>query len=242
MKTPPSQRKISTGRTTAAKKKRPSMRPFFHILLLCAAGVLPAADLSTYRGFQLGMSLSAAVKHSGMDPSEVVTVQQHPARLDEMTWNPQRFSELSADMDPVQQVTLRFYNGRLARMAVDYDNQKTEGMTVQDFIGAVGEQYGPGKVPAVDSVMSSESFTEGVKVMARWEDADYSISLVESPYGHSFGLIAASKRLDGFAQRSVGAASELAEQQSPERLKTDVREAQDRLERERIANRKNFRP
>jgi hypothetical protein len=47
------------------------MKPFRLIyqlsLLLFLAPLLSGADLSTYRGFQFGMSLTAAVKHSGMD-------------------------------------------------------------------------------------------------------------------------------------------------------------------------------
>jgi hypothetical protein len=37
---------------------------------------LCGADLSTYPGFQFGMSLSAAARHSGMDVSEVTTLHQ----------------------------------------------------------------------------------------------------------------------------------------------------------------------
>jgi hypothetical protein len=37
------------------------------LLLLVFSPLLSGADLSTYRGFQFGMSLDAAVKHSGMN-------------------------------------------------------------------------------------------------------------------------------------------------------------------------------
>ena len=39
----------------------------FPLVLLFASPLLCAADLASYRGFQFGMSLSAAAKHSGMD-------------------------------------------------------------------------------------------------------------------------------------------------------------------------------
>jgi hypothetical protein len=67
-----------------------------------------AADLSTYRGFQFGMSLSAAVKHSGMDASEVALIRARPVRIHELSWRPARFS--LSDTDPVEQVTFTFYN------------------------------------------------------------------------------------------------------------------------------------
>ena len=79
-------------------------------ILLLMSPLLSGAELSTYRGFQFGMSLTAAVKHSGMDKSEVKTIHQRPANIQELTWNPARFSAASKDIDPVQQVLFSFYN------------------------------------------------------------------------------------------------------------------------------------
>jgi hypothetical protein len=67
------------------------------LLPLLFTTLLSGADLSSYRGFELGMSLNAAVKYSGMDISEVTTIHQRPARIQELTWNPQRFSSASRD-------------------------------------------------------------------------------------------------------------------------------------------------
>lgn len=47
---------------------------------------------SMYRGFQFSMSLADAVKHSGMDPSEVSTLHNRPAIIQRLEWNPERFS------------------------------------------------------------------------------------------------------------------------------------------------------
>jgi hypothetical protein len=99
------------------------------LLLLLFSPLLSGAELSTYRGFQFGMSLNAAAKHSGMDMSEVRTIGQRPALIQELTCNPEWLS--SRATDPVQQVVFGFYNGQLFRMAVDYDNQKTQKMKEQ---------------------------------------------------------------------------------------------------------------
>jgi hypothetical protein len=88
-----------------------SFRSIIKIPLLLASvfsPLLSGADLSTYRGFQFGMTLNAAVKHSGMDLSEVTKVHQRPARIQELTWNPGRFATTDRDTDPVQQVLLAF--------------------------------------------------------------------------------------------------------------------------------------
>lgn len=75
-----------------------SARPIDKLALffLLFPPLLLGVDLSTYRGFQFGMSLSAAVKHSGTDMSEVATIHQRPARIEELAWNPERCSALPA--------------------------------------------------------------------------------------------------------------------------------------------------
>src|ERR1700750_2579582 len=93
-------------RNTTMKKFR-SINKLPLLALLCSP-LLAGADLSMYRGFQFGMSLNKAVKHSGMDMSEVTTVHERPARIQELKWQPVRFSPNYTD--PVHEVLLRFYN------------------------------------------------------------------------------------------------------------------------------------
>jgi hypothetical protein len=92
------------------KKARPINR--LPLLLLVFSPLLCGTDLSTYRGFRFGMGLNAVVKHSGMDISEVKVIHERPARIQELTWNPERFSGASRDTDPVEQVLFGFYNGQ----------------------------------------------------------------------------------------------------------------------------------
>ncbi len=212
------------------------------LLTLLFSPLLCGADLSSYRGFQFGMSLNAAVKHSGMDLSEVTTTHQRPARIQELTWNPERFSSASRDTDPVEQVLFSFYNGQLFRMVVDYDNQKTEGLSIQDIIEGISAKYGTALRLAVETLLPSASFSEGVKVVARWEDADYSLDLVQSPYGSRFGLIAFSKRLDGLAQSAIATGLRLDEQEAPQRQKAEEQNAQSKLDNTRLVNKPHFRP
>src|SRR5438270_10513028 len=88
------------------------------LFLLTCAPVLLGADLSTYRGFQLGMGLNAAVQHSGMDRSEVTLIHERPARIQELSWHPDRFFRAAAESNPVEKVVFSFYQGRLFRMVV----------------------------------------------------------------------------------------------------------------------------
>jgi hypothetical protein len=198
--------------------------------------------LSTYRGFQFGMSLADAVKHSGMDPSEVSTVHKRPAMIQELDWNPERFSRNAATADSVEAVQFTFYNGKLSRAVVAYSSDKTKGMNASDMIQALSAQYGPAVRPPVAASFPSSSFSEGVPVLATWEDLSYSVNLVQSPYGEKFGLIAFSKDLDRLAEQSVAAGLRMDEQETPERQKKEEQLAGEKLEKARLENRSNFRP
>lgn len=210
------------------------------LLALFFIPLLSAADLSTYRGFQFGMSLNAAVKHSGMDISEVTLLHERPARIQELIWKPARFSLGSTD--PVEQVLFSFYNGQLFRMVIDYDTQKTEGMTTEDMIKALSARYGTATRPAVQTVLPSASFIEGVTVLACWENAEYLFNLAESPYGSRFELIAFSNQLDGLAQAAMTTGLHLDEQQAPQRQKDKDQDAQSQLEQTGAVNKGHFRP
>lgn len=212
------------------------------LLAVVLSPLVSGADLSTYRGFQFGMTLNAAVKHSGMDLSEVTTIHQRPARIQELTWNPGRFATADRDSDPVQQVLLSFYDGQLSRMVVDYDSERTVGLTPEDMLEAISAKYGAALRPVAETLLPSASFSEGMKVIARWEDAHYSLDLVQSPYGSKFGLIAVSKRLDGLAQAAIASGIQLDEQEAPQRQRAEELSAQGKLDKARLANKPHFRP
>src|SRR5690348_11308861 len=100
------------------KRIRCIMHPLVFVLTFGPA--LLGADLSTYRGFQLGMGVNAAVKHSGMGPSEVTVVHKRPALIQQMNWRPSRYAEASGDKDPVDQIEFGFLDGQLFKIVVDY--------------------------------------------------------------------------------------------------------------------------
>jgi hypothetical protein len=171
------------------------------LLLLLFAPRLCGADLSSYRGFQFGMSVTAAVKHSGMDASEVTMIHERPARIEELAWPPGRFS--STGSDPVEQVLFSFYNGQLFRMVVSYDADKTKGLTSQDIIDALSTKYGTPTRPGITLVLPSQFSEDIVQVVARWEDTDYLFSLLQLLYRYSFQLVIVSKRLNALADNAV---------------------------------------
>jgi hypothetical protein len=210
------------------------------LLLLLFSPLLRGTDLSTYRGFQLGMPLSAAVKHSGMDMSEVTTIHQRPARIQELTWDPQRFS--SSDTEAVQQVLFSFYNGQLFRMIVDYDAEKIKGLTSDDIIAAVSAKYGAPVKARVTFVLPAEFSEDTQQVVARWEDSDTSFSLVQLPYGPNYQLVVVSKRLSALTDAALAEGARLDAEQAPGLLKAKEQSDKDDLSKDRLVNKAHFRP
>ncbi|HTY61799.1 MAG TPA: hypothetical protein VMG30_06035 [Acidobacteriota bacterium] len=56
----------------------------FIILAMLFMPLVHAQDLSGYRGFQLGMSLPAAAKQAGIDPSEAKVIYQRTPVIQEL--------------------------------------------------------------------------------------------------------------------------------------------------------------
>jgi len=204
-----------------------------------------ARDLSSYRVFRLGMDLHAVEKQAEMKTSEAKMIHQRPAVIQDLEWRPRRFPGPAPESDPVTDILFRFYNGQLFRIIVNYDRYKTEGMTADDMIDAISATYGHAATPAVE-ILFPGAYSEKVKVIARWEDAEYSLNLVRSPYQTSFALFAVSKQLDTLAQSAAIEAKRLDEQEAPQReadlqkkLGDDNRAQQ---EKARMANKPGFRP
>jgi hypothetical protein len=212
------------------------------LFLLTCGPVLFGADLSTYRGFQLGMSLNAAVKHSGMDLSEVTVIHERPARMQELSWHPDRFFRAAADSNPVEKVVLSFYQGQLFRMVVDYNADKTTGLTTQDLIDGISAKYGLATKPGGMVALKSYSSEDLVPVLARWEDPQYSWNLVQIPYASRLTLLIFSKSLNALAETAVADGIRLDEQEAPQRQKKQEQDAQTQLDKTRLVNKGRFRP
>ena len=210
-----------------------------------SAPLVGAGDLSKYREFQFGMDLLAVVNQAGMKPSEAKVIHQRPAVIQELEWQPRGFAGPSAEADSVKDVRFSFYNGELSQMVVTYDRYRTEGLTAEDLIAAISAQYGTATTPAGEIVFPS-AYNESVKIVARWEDSQYSFNLVRSSYQSSFGIVGFSKRLDALAQEAITEAIRLDKQEAPQReiesRKKQEDESRLQQERARTLNKPGFRP
>ena len=200
-----------------------------------------AEDPSQYRSFQLGNSLAVIVRQAQAQPSEVKLIHQQPDTIQELEWRPRSPSE----KDSVRQVHFTFYNGQLFRMVVDYDRFNTEGVTAEDMIEAISRTYGPATRPVAEIVIPS-TYNESVKVLARWEDAQYSFNLVRFSIEDNFGVIAFSKQLDALARTATVESLRLEALQAPQReadrQKKEDDENHTQHEKARLVNKPAFRP
>jgi hypothetical protein len=214
------------------------------LALALLAPSLGANDLSTYRDFRLGMNLPAVVKAVGSSSPRARVIHERPDLIQQLDWQqPERYPVTT--LDPVKSILFSFCNGELFQMVVRYDRTKTEGLTSEDMIESISATYGTATRPDADIIFPS-IYDESVKVIARWEDSEYSFNLVRSSYQPSFGMIAVSKRLDAVVRASIAEGIRLEAQEAPKK-ELDAKKKQQAgdtlaLEKARTVNKPNFRP
>jgi hypothetical protein len=205
-------------------------------------------DLSRYRNFQLGTGLPEIARRAEVEVSEARAIHQRPAVIQELEWRPQGSFSSSPQTDAVSEVLFSFYNGELFRMVVNYDRRRTEGLTDEDMIEAISSKYGTASRPEAKIILFSSYhvYNDSEKVIARWENPQYSFNLFRSSYQPTFGMLVFSKKLDGLAGVAITEAIRLDEQEAPQREieRQSKQEEENRAEQEkaRLVNKTAFRP
>ena len=218
--------------------------------LVLSTGALQSQDRSRYRDFPLGGNLSSISALSGVAASEARTIHLRPALMQELQWQrPYSSSQTTAgETEAVKQIVFSFYNDQLSRMVVDYDYDRTAGMTNADMIDALSMEYGPRLAPdvKVGRAESSRIEDESGTPVARWGDADYSVVLYRSSYRSGLRIIVTSPRLEALARTAEAEAIRLDEREAPgreiARQKKETEDARASEEKARLANKPAFRP
>jgi hypothetical protein len=213
--------------------------------VMMSAPLLSAQDLSKYREFHLGMSLAAAAQQSGVT-REARVPHQRAQLIQELTWQPPRALATSPPGDSVRKVLLSFYNDQLFRIAVSYEWERTEGLTVEDMIDALSATYGPATLPNADFIpLLSRGTVDSDRILAHWEDTQYSLNLVRPSYASTFGLVMFSKRSDALARAATVQSLWLDDQEASaravERKRSQDDADQTRQEQVRARNKAAFR-
>jgi hypothetical protein len=222
----------------------------FAVLLLLMVAGLEGQRRAQYRDFQLGGDLASVAALAGIDRSAAKVTHARPALMQDLEWRPERWTSetITAQSDPVRHVNFSFYNDQLFKVVVDYDRERTDGLTAADLIDAISEAYGPPSKAvakkASTSGMGIES--ESGEVIGRWTGDDYSVSLYRSLYSTTFRLIVTMPRLDALARAAAAQASRLDTLEAPQReiarRKKEADDARVSQEKARAANKATFRP
>jgi len=213
------------------------------VVLLLTAPLLRAQDLSKYRHFTLGMSLTRVLERTDQKTAGVKVIHGRPALIQEVTWWPPNIPGSSYRSGTVEQILFSFYNAELYKISVTYDRTSTEGLTAEDMVKSVSAKYGPATSvkPEVDSA-TNERYDMRQKPVATWEDSQYSFNLVRSSFSGSFELLIYSKRLIAEAEVALAEAVKLEKEEEPQREAERQKKQTGDLEATRQKNQKSFRP
>jgi len=213
------------------------------VVLLLAAPLLRGQDLSKYRHFTFGMTLTRVLERTDQKMADVKDIHGRPTLIQELTWWPPNLPGTSFRSDTVEQILFSFYNAELYKISVTYDRTSTEGLTAEDMVKSISAKYGPPTniVPEFDSA-TNEQYEVRQKLVASWEDSQYSFHLVRSSFSGGFELVIYSKRINAEAEFALAEAVKLEKQEEPQRDAERQKKQTDDLEATRQKNQKSFRP
>jgi hypothetical protein len=209
-----------------------------------------AQDLSRYRTFELGAGVAAVSASTGVAASDARTIYERPALVRSLEWRPSRWTPGSAaeSMDPVDRITFSFYNDQLFQIVVDYDRERTEGMTDADMTEAIAAIYGPGlKAPRASAHGKSQVEIESGTAVAQWADAKRAVVLYRtSSYREAYRLLVTDTAVAIRARTGASESLRLDELDAPrreiERQKKERDDARAAAEKARRANKEQFIP
>src|SRR5271170_7350495 len=195
--------------------------------ILCFAALvlftplLAAQDLSKYRGISIGTKLPVVLKQTDQRLADVKSRHQSPAVIQELSWWPPMLSGSSYQADNVRQIVFSFQNGELYKMSVSYDRSAVEGLTEADMVKSFSAKYGTPITPVAETHASPATLPATLqesddRVIATWEDAQFSFNLMRTSFPNGFGLLIYSKKANAEAEHAIVEAVKLEEQQGPQ--------------------------
>jgi hypothetical protein len=227
------------------------------ILLIAAFFLSPtllhAQDLGRHREMRLGANVLTVAGAHGLVAADAKTLHARPALLQNLEWRSLRFlGPSSPNEDPVTVITFSFYDDQLFRIVALYDQRRTEGLTDADLIEALTTAYGaPQAFPAARATKTStptprSERSDEERTIARWEDAESTVSLQRDRFAASISLVVTSKRLSDLARSADEEALRLDRAEAPgreaARRQQEVDKARTDGEKARPINKAIFKP
>ena len=213
-------------------------------VMLLVSPLLRAQDLSKYRGFSFGMSPAGVVKQADMTVSDVKTLHKQPALIQELTWWLPMLPGTSYQADSVREIRFTFYNGELYRISATYDRSAIEGLKAEDLVHSISAEYGAPIDPVTEIDLSTGEQNVGPegKVVAHWENVQYSLSLNRSYLANGFTLEMYSRQTNAAADLAIDKAIKVEELEGPQKEADRQKKEADELALARLKNLQSFRP
>jgi hypothetical protein len=225
-----------------------STRPLVIAVGLIFGGQLAfAQDMSRYRAYALESSLDSVVAASGARASDAKTVHERPAAIQQLEWRAPYADSRNTLADPVRDISFTFYNDALYQIIVNYDRDRTEGLTNSEIVESLSATYGAPTLASTKTRTSppAEASADNI-VLARWENAASLLTLLRGSHTPEVQLILISKPLSTRARSAVREAIRLDAIEAPrreaEQRKKEAGDASAARDKTRIANKAAFRP
>ncbi len=217
--------------------------PLGLLVLLLVAPALRAQDLSKYRGFSFGMTPAAVMKQTDMKMADLRTLHSQPALIQELTWWLPMLPGTSYQADSVREILFTFCDGQLYKMSATYDRSAIEGLTAEDLVQSIASKYGP-PVKPVTEITPSKAAPQGPdeKVIAHWEETQYSYSLNRTYLANGFTLVMYSLQANAAANEAIAKAVTLEVQQGPQKEADRQKKEDADLAAVRVKNLQSFQP
>jgi len=219
-------------------------------VLFLAAGLVftsqlgSAQDLSRYRVYVLESNLESVIAASGARVADARTLHERPAKIQELEWRAPYASSAGALADPVRGAVFSFCDDALYQVIVNYDRDRTNGLTPSEVIESLTAVYGE---PVLRSARTRPpAALPDAVVVAQWDSPTSSLTLLRDAYSTEFKLVLVSKALSTRARNAIREAARLDAIEAPRReleeRKKEVADAADAQDKIRTTNKAAFRP
>jgi len=215
-------------------------------VVVLSATPVTAQQLSHYRTYLLGSSVASVARISGARDSDIRTLHERPAKLQQLEWHAPYVRSGTELADPVHDVSFHFCDDQLYQVIVTYDRDRMDGLTDDDVVGSLSVTYDvPSRTRSVRGALPADLPADTV-VVARWEDAESLVILTRRIDAAPFQLLVISKTLNARARAAIKQALWLDVQEAPQRerdlRKKEVADAREASQKARVVNKAAFRP
>jgi len=214
------------------------------VVLVLSSQLVSAQDRSSYRAYALDSSLDSVLAASGARAADTKVLHERPALIQELEWRPPYAHSGNELVDPVRALIFSFCNGALYQVLVSYDRDRTDGLSNSDIIASLTTTYGP---PVLRSAHNRPlDAPPDTVVLAQWDRAASSLTLLRGVYSAEFQLILTARALSTRARSAIREAGRLDAIEAPrrevEQRKKDAADAAAARDKIRASNKAAFRP